>query len=257
MTTPDTITVPENQPQTNCVAPTAPPSDLIARRQFLALVPMITAGIHCPSFCSEASSTTLEEPAALRQQVESDSPAADVEVQSEVSANENRPRCFCMEIVPEQELYFLCYDGGEEVPGALVLTDCDGLLLFCAHTDHIPAVLSEGREDLARHGEPDLEDIMYVSIPDALEELRLGKELGKCWDMFEVFDALTDLLASSGHTYDDGIFDFMMGCFSHMMGSSRIPLDEVLETRGYRNLTVEEGIQLALGIVLTKGRHVA
>jgi hypothetical protein len=217
----------------------------------------MATGVQCPSFGNEEPISKLEERAALGQQVEPDSPAAETEAQAEVSGNENRPRCFCLEIMPEHELYFLCYDGGEEVPGALVLTDCDGRLLFCAHTDHIPAMLAAGREDLARHGEPDLEDIMYVSIPDALEELRLGKELGKCWDMFDVFDALTDLLASSGYTYDDGIFNFMMGCFSHMMGSSHASLDEVLKTRGYRGLTVEEGIQLALGIVLTKGRHVA
>jgi len=257
MNTPDTTTVPENQPQLNGGAPASPPAALIARRHFLALVPVMATGVQCPSFGSEEAAAKLEERIALGQQVEPDSPAAETEAQSEVTGNENRPWCVCVEVLSGLDLYYIWCEGGDEVPMAPVLTDNDGYLLYCTDTAKIPEMLALGRDNLARHGEPDLEDVKYVSVPDALEELRLGKELGKCWDLFDVFDALTDLLASSSHTYDDGIFNFMMGCFSHMMGSSHTSLDEVMESRSYRGLTVEEGIQLALGIVLTNGRHVA
>lgn len=257
MNTPDTTTVPEIQPQANWAAPTCPTADLIARRHFLTLVPVIATGLQCPSFGSEEPIANLQDHAAIEQHTKTDSPAPEAEARSEVSENENRSWCICLEVFSGLELYYIWCEGGDEVPMAPVLTDNDGCLLYCTDTAMIPEMLVIGRDNFARRVAPDLDDVKYVSVHDALEELRLGKELGKCWDLFDVFDALTDLLASSGYTYDDGIFNFMMGCFSHMMGSSRFPLDEVLKTRGYRGLTVEEGIQLALGNVLTNGRHVA
>ena len=168
-----------------------------------------------------------------------------------------RPICYCLEVSLGFKLYFLCYQACDEFTWAPVLTDKDGRLLYCSEPEAVGRMLHEGREDLALHGEPDLEEMEYVSVPDALKEYRDGIRLGQCWILSELFDALSNLIPSAGYVYDDGLNAFLAAGFVNLFGGERLPWEELIRDRGYKGLSVEEGIQLALGIVLTKGRIVA
>src|SRR5690606_864 len=108
-----------------------------------------------------------------------------------------------------------------------------------------------GREDLAALGEPDLGEMDFISIPEALEECREDVQCNQAKSMNDVFDALTELLAACGCPEDNSILSYLLGGFSIWLNTPVLTWEELAAQRGYRCLTVEEGIQLALGIVLT------
>ena len=168
-----------------------------------------------------------------------------------------RPWCRCMLIMPGFELYYLCYESEDGVICAPVLTGKDGRILYCTDSARIPRMLSIGREDLASRGEPDLGEMSFVSIPDALEEYRDGLAIKECDNLFDACNSLTDLLANCGYAYEDSILSFLLNSFCNRLNTPKLSWEELARTEGYGSLTLEEGIQLALGIVLTKGRHVA
>ncbi len=171
--------------------------------------------------------------------------------------NPQRPWCRCLLIMPGFELYYLCYEAEDGVICAPVLTGKDGRILYCTDSAKIPRMLSIGREDLAALGEPDLDEMAFASIPDAIEEYRDGVEYRYAKNLNDTFDVLTELLANCGSSYDNSILSFLLNCFCNHFNTVKLSWEELSSEEGYCGLTVEEGIQLALGIVLTKGRHVA
>lgn len=199
--------------------------------------------VHCPEW-NDSKDGNADAPA------ECTTPTKGVE-------NPQRPWCRCLLIMPGFEVYYLVYEAADGVVCAPVLTGKDGRILYCTDSAKISRMLSIGQEDLAARGEPDLDEMVFASIPDALEEYREGVEYRYAKNLNDVFDVLTELLAACGNSYDKSILSFLLNCFCNHFNTTKLSWDDLAKTEGYRGLSVEEGIQLALGIVLTKGRHVA
>ena len=232
MSTDNATPMPEVHPSARDLSQESCVTGPLGRRAFLALGPALALGAQCPLLPYDA--------------VQNPRDTSDI------------PFCVCMEIMADLEIFIIKYDIVDEAfVGAPVLTDAEGRLLYCTDPEAIPRMLDIGRADLVCYGEPDLEELIYISIPDVLEEHRDLTGLRRTWEVLDLFDTLTDLLKASGYTYSEGIYNFMMGCFSHACCESPSPWDHVVSQRGHKNLTASEGIQLALGIVLTHGRYVA
>ncbi len=245
-------------------SPKAGSTPLVPKLRFVEDAPgrrMQSPQLRCARDRAENRATGSEKEAHTTEWKDSKGSNADTstECTSPIERVENpqRPWCRCMLIMPGFELYYLCYEAEDGVPCAPVLTGKDGRILYCTDSAKIPRMLAIGREDLAALGEPDLDEMVFASIPDALEEYRDGVEYRYAKNLNDTFDVLTELLANCGSSYDNSILSFLLNCFCNHFNTPKLTWEELAETEGYRNLTVEEGIQLALGIVLTKGRHVA
>lgn len=167
--------------------------------------------------------------------------------------------CFQLEILSGLEIYLIGYEGRESEDGDSwnrFLTDSDRRLLYCTDRERIWEALALGCMGAGRLANLSLDEIHWASIPYVLEDLREGRELSSCGELFYGIDALTDIVPSCGYSWNEGLCGFLMGCWSHMFESSSASWEDVISSRGYKELTVEEGIQIALGIIVSSGRCV-